>query len=140
MFNPLPKLVTSNYIFKTEVSFRKSIPEIPSVNTNNNQVQDMGLDGLDVQVVGLAFRATDDTANSNINKIKRFMKERGKTTGYTKGRFGLRNDRIPQFNVVPTSTFGYILQEARIIDEGNRKDKVGIMLVLRLGGDIDSAI
>jgi hypothetical protein len=62
------------------------------------------------------------------------------TTLFTKGRYGLRLDNAPQWNVVPTSTYGYHIREVLFEYLGENKDLVQITVKLALGGDIASAI
>ena len=49
-FNAKPVTTSGGYIFKNEFSIRNAIPENESVSDNNNEVQDMGLDGIDIQI------------------------------------------------------------------------------------------
>jgi hypothetical protein len=44
-------------------------------------------------------------------------------------------DDMPQFNVTPALTFGYVLAQARIIRDGEYKEKAGLILTLRFSGD-----
>ena len=62
--------------------------------------------------------------------------------GFEVGRFGLRLDNFPFFNVVPNkpNTFGYILNSIKFIDDGNEPGRVGFILTLRLAGDLVNAI
>ena len=139
LFNPDSVASGDGTIFNTEFNIRNSVPENPKVAGNNNEIQDMGLDGLDVQIVGLL---TDVNANTGITKPEKLIKwmQNDKTvTGFTEGRFGLRIDDFPHFNVVPTSTYGYVLANLRFIRDPNFVDKVRFIATLRLGGDIASA-
>ena len=40
-----------------------------------------------------------------MGKFMQFINEAKTTTGFTEGRFGLRIDDFPYFNMVPTSTY-----------------------------------
>ena len=42
---------------------------------------------------------------------------------------------MPQFNVEPSATFGYVLAQARIIRDGEFKEKAGVVFTLRFSGD-----
>lgn len=146
LFNESPVTATGGFIFNTEANFRNSTPENLAVSTNNNEVQDMGFDGLDVQITGILFDSETDTASTKLNKLIRFMKEAKTATDYPEGRFGLRLDDLPQLNVVPDANvnslgkdYGYVLADLRIIHSGQRERKVEFLLTLRFSGDFDNA-
>ncbi len=44
-------------------------------------------------------------------------------------------DDMPQFNVQPDTDFGYVLAQARIVRDGEFKEKAGVILTLRFSGD-----
>ena len=143
-FNAKPVTTSGGYIFKNEFSIRNAIPENESVADNNNEVQDMGLDGIDIQITGMFDNADSD---ADIAKLIRFMKEGKTTTGYTKGRFGLEITEFPGFDAVPNgdanslgTSYGYQIANVRFIQEGETFSVVGFILTLRLAGDIDNAI
>lgn len=147
LFNPSPILTTGGYIFNTEFNIRNSVPENEAVVVNNNEVQDMGLDGIDIQITGTFLPA--DT-NADIAKFIKWMKDDKNGSlviGYEEGRFGLRLDDFPHFNVVPNgngvagnNTFGYVLSNVRFVKTGNELNRVGFVATLRLSGDLDNAI
>lgn len=110
------------------------------MDEDNNELQDMGLSGMDIQIVGRLTNVDDDTSTSHMNKLSRFLQEDQATTGYTKGRFGIRLDYLPQFNVVPTSTYGLMIRSCRWSYEGEFLDKANFIINLSLGGDLTSAI
>ena len=58
------------------------------------------------------------------------------TTGFTQGRFGLRLDDFPYFNLVPTSTYGYVLNSIRFVRDPNKENRAGFVMTLRVGGDV----
>ena len=135
---------TGAYISDIEVSFRRAVPENEAVDADNNELQDMGIDGLDVIIIGVIGDADNDAATNPVNKISKWLKD-GNTlkTGsplYTKGRYGLRMDNAPQWNVVPTQTLGFHLKDCIFKYVGERKDIVEYTLRLALGGDIATAI
>ena len=122
------------------VDFRRSAPENEAVNADNNEIQDMGIDGLDVVITGYIGDANNDVSTNSVNKLIKWLKDGNTTTGYTKGRFGLRLDNAPQWNIVPTSTFGFHLRKITFHYIGENFDMVKIVIALSLGGDIASAI
>jgi len=143
LFNPDPVLTSGQNIFQTEFTIRNSVPENESVASNNNEVQDMGLDGVDVQITGHLFRAKDRGATGvteDVEKLIKWMRDAKTTTGFIEGRFGLRLDDFPHFNVDPASTYGYVLADIRFTRDGDDSDKVGFIATLRLSGDLDTAL
>jgi len=136
LFNESPIITTGGYVHSTEISWRLSVPENEKINANFNNVQDMGLDGLDIQVTG-SFKDSSSTSSTNaIAKLVTWMKERKKLqVNFKKGRFGLRLDDMPQFNVVPSSTFGYVLAGVRAAREPGKVNVAGVIMTLRFSGD-----
>ena len=144
LFNPSPIVGSGDsYIYQTEFTIRNSTPETEAVDVANNEIQDMGLDGIDIQITGELTNVDNDVAGNSINKLIKWMKEDksgSSVVGFTKGRFGLRLDDTPQFNVNPTSTFGYVLSDVRFVRVGDKQDRVAFVATLRLGGDLLNAI
>jgi hypothetical protein len=128
------------YIEDIAVEFRRSIPENTAVNANNNEIQDMGVEGLDIVIKGISGNADYDHESNLANKCSKWLKDGNTTTGYTKGRYGLQLDNAPQWNVVPTSTFGYHIRSINFRYIGEKKDLVEYTIALSLGGDLDNAI
>jgi len=94
----------------------------------------MGLQGIDVQITG-QIRQVDSTTADLANLVTWLQEDKTVQASFPKGRFGLRMDDMPQFNVVPTTIYGYVLAQARIIRNGEYKQKAGIVLTLRFSGD-----
>jgi len=143
-FNALPVTATGGYIYKTEYGVRNAIPENESTGDNNNEIQDMGLDGVDIQLTGMFDSAT---ADADVVKLVAWMVAAKTTTGYLKGRFGYQNDEFPHFDVVPNgdenglgTTYGYQVANIKFIQDGETFTTVGFVLTLRLAGDLDNAL
>lgn len=134
LFNETPVSGSGGHIFQSEFRIRNSIAENAKVDGNGNDVQDMGLDGVDVQITGLI--KDSDASNDNLTKLMAWINEAKTGTGYTEGRFGLRVDDFPYFNLVPTTTYGYVLQDVTFIRDPNKDNKVGFVLTLRVGGNL----
>lgn len=137
LFNEVPVSTIGGHIFTSEFSVRNSVAENTKVDGMGNDVQDMGLDGVDVQITGL-FKDSD-SGNTYIRKLISWVNEEKTTVGYTEGRFGLRVDDFPYFNMVPTKTnpvYGYILNDIRFIRDPTRENRSGFVISLRVGGDI----
>ena len=139
--NPATLESSNGWIFKSEIDYRNAVPEVPKVAGQVNEVQDMGLDGLDVQLVGLFDKAS---TNADISNLVTWMQEdkkihAGSNFSAPKGRFGLLMNDLPQFDVTPTddpSARGYVLASVRFMREGEYKSKVGVVIILRFSGDI----
>jgi hypothetical protein len=134
LFNETSVNTAGGHIFNSEFSVRNSVAENAKVDGLGNDVQDMGLDGIDVQITGL-FKDSDAN-NAYIKKLITWINEGKTTTGYTEGRFGLRVDDFPYFNMIPTSTYGYILNDLRFVRDPTKDNKTGFILTLRVGGDV----
>lgn len=134
LFNSTPVIATGSYVFNTEVNYRNATPENPRVAGQINEVQDMGLQGIDVQITG-QIRQSSSTSNDLQNLVTWLQEDKTIQTGFPKGRFGLRMDDMPQFNVEPALTFGYVLAQTRVIRDGEYKEKSGVVITLRFSGD-----
>ena len=132
--SPVATAGTGSFVFNTEVNYRNATPENPRVAGQINEVQDMGLQGIDVQVTG-QIRQTSSKDQDLKNLVTWLQQDKTVQSEFPKGRFGLRMNDMPQFNVQPTSTFGYVLAQARIIRDGEYKEKAAIILTLRFSGD-----
>lgn len=133
-FNSEPVITTGSFVFNTEVNYRNSTPENPRVAGQINEVQDMGLQGIDVQITG-QLRQTSDTDGDLAHLVTWLQEDKTLQDSFPKGRFGLRMDDMPQFNITPDTNFGYVLAQARIIRDGEYKQKAGVVITLRFSGD-----
>lgn len=152
LMNPATKkLVVSSvgqvHIDTINVSLRKAIPENEAANEDNNEIQDMGISGLDIIITGISGNSNNNNANNLVNKLIKWIKDGNIAAGYTKGRFGLRLDNAPQWNVVPNDDenstggdYGFHLSDATWDYVGEKKDTVMFTINLSLGGDITNAI
>lgn len=134
LFNSTPVIATGSYVFNTEVNYRNATPENPRVAGQINEVQDMGLQGIDVQITG-QIRQSSSISNDLQNLVTWLQENKTIQDGFPKGRFGLRMDDMPQFNVQPDLTFGYVLAQTRVIRDGEYKEKSGVVITLRFSGD-----
>ena len=141
VFNSEPVVATGSFVFNTEVNYRNSTPENPRVAGQINEVQDMGLQGIDVQITGQLRQTRLTDPNQNLpnrdlaHLVTWLQEDKTLQSDFPKGRFGLRMDDMPQFNITPSLTFGYVLAQARIIRDGEYKQKAGVVLTLRFSGD-----
>lgn len=143
LFNDSAKVVGANsvsYISDIQVAFVRAVPENEAVDADNNEIQDMGISGLDIQIDGVSGNADNDADTNLVNKLSKWLKDGNTITGFTKGRYGLRLDNALQWNVTPAPTYGYHLRDARFQYIGEDKDRVRFTIRMALGGDIASAI
>ncbi len=134
LFNSSPVIATGSYVWNTEVNYRNATPENPRVGGQINEVQDMGLQGIDVQITG-QIRQSSSTSLDLSHLTTWLQEDKTVQATFPKGRFGLRMDDLPQFNVQPSLLFGYVLAQTRIIREGEYKEKAGVVITLRFSGD-----
>ena len=148
LFNPTNSSI-SNGAFTDDINvdFRRAVPENEAVNADNNELQDMGIQGLDIIITGVSGDTNNDVVANLVNKFSKWLQDGNTTTGYEKGRFGLRLDNAPQWSVVPdgngvagNNTFGYHIRTATFQYIGEKKDTVKFTISLGLGGDIATAI
>ena len=142
LFNDTGKVIGAGipYIDEINVDFRRAVPENEAVDADNNEIQDMGVEGLDITITGLSGNTDNDAVANMVNKFSKWLKDGNTALLFTKGRFGLRLDNAPQWNVVPTATFGFHIRSAQFQYLGEKKDVVKFTISLGLGGDIVSAI
>jgi len=141
LFNDTGKVIGSGaFVIDIDVSFRRSVPENEAVDADNNEIQDMGIGGLDITLQGISGDADNDVVANLVNKFSKWLQDGNTTTGFTKGRFGLRLDNAPQWNVVPTATFGFHIRDIKFRYVGEKKVQVEFTIRLALGGDIPTAI
>jgi len=93
LFNESPVVAKGGLIFQSEFNFRQSIAENKKVDGTGNEIQDMGIGGIEVQITGMI--KDSDTANTPITKLMTWSNEEKTGTGFTQGRFGLRIDDFP---------------------------------------------
>ena len=141
LFNPTSKNPSDGaYTSDINIEFRRAVPENESVDADNNEIQDMGIGGLDIIITGVSGDTDNDTASNLVNKFSKWLQDGNTTTLFTKGRYGLRLDNAPQWNVVPTATYGYHIRNAQFKYIGEKKDLVEFTINLALGGDLTTAI
>ena len=148
LFNPDSNLIQDGaFIDSVVVSLRKAIPENEATDADNNEIQDMGISGLDITLSGTTGNINNDVATNWINKLIKWIKDGNTTTGYKKGRFGFELDTSPQWNVVPNAdagslgtTYGFHIFNPSWEYFGERKELAKWSLTLALGGDIQNAI
>lgn len=123
----------NNFIFSSEFNIRSSIPESERVFAFNNDVQSMGLDGVDMIITGLISKSK---SNPNLNKLLTWLTESQNFTGFNKGRFSIRMDNFPDFNVNSSATRGLYIGNVKLVVQQDMPNKIGFVIPLRIGGDL----
>lgn len=136
LFNETPIVSSAQQVLNSEFTIRNSVPENPRVFGDGNELQDMGLDGVDIVITGQIKNS--DSGNVPIDKIMTWTRQAKTATGYTRGRFGLRLDDFPHFNIVPTFQFGGAIQNIRFIRDPENLNNVSFVMTIRIGGNITS--
>jgi len=131
----LTNVGSSSDLFSTNITMRNSIPENTALEGDENDIEDMGADGIDIKIIG-QFQ----NVQTGISKIVKWWKEAKFADGFQPGRFGLELDFPTDFNVEPTTTFGYQIANPTLEILYEKKKIVGFTITLRLGGDVKNAL
>lgn len=124
-----------NRVFGVDVTMRNSIPENTSLEGGDNDIEDMGIDGIDIAITGQFQNAASD-----ITKLVAWWTAAKFATDFSKGRFGLELDFPVNFNVEPTATYGYQISNPALSIVYEKLKIVGFKITLRLGGAVTDAI
>lgn len=113
-----------------------------AINENpGNQVdplQDTGFEGLTVIVTG-SVENPEGTGDTMAHRLKRWMLESKRVTStFPKGRFGMRLNDFPTFNLTPGTARGYILESVEFGRDGETKGKITFIMRLRFNGSVGS--
>ncbi len=122
-------------MFGVNITLRNSTPENTNIEGDSNEIEDMGIDGIDIKITG-QFRNKEDA----ITKLVKWWIENKFATGFIEGRFGLELDFPNNFNIEPTSTFGYQIVNPTIEILYEKTKIAGFTMTLRLGGDVSTAL
>ena len=135
-FNDIPVTTTGGYVHMTEIRYRNSVPENERISGNINAVQDMGLDGIDYQLTTTFKNCSNTSSTHTLAILKTWMNEVKINTTFPEGRFAIRMDNNPNFNVKPSSTYGLVIAGISIIGDPARGEEVQQAIInLRFGGD-----
>jgi hypothetical protein len=96
-------------------------------------LQDTGFIGLTAIITGHIINPQGD--ESAAHKLKAWMLEDKRViTTFPKGRFGLRLNDFPTFNLTPNTSRGYMLHNVEFVRDGETKGKLGFIITLRFNG------
>ena len=124
-----------NNMFGVDVTLRNSTPENTNVEGDSNDIEDMGIDGIDIKITG-QFKNKE----ADVDKLVEWWKADKFATGFEKGRFGFELDFPKKFNVEPTALFGYQIVNPTLQILYEKTKIAGFTMTLRLGGDVKNAI
>lgn len=125
-------------------SFIQIIKPIMSIVGQENDTPDSNnpslLDETGLQFVGLEitgyFKGNESARPIAIRSIRNWMKQTDKTNAdFPFGRFGFRDDSGNEFDLVPSSSSGYIMDHFDYDDHKTNKD-IKFFIKLRFQGDI----
>jgi hypothetical protein len=131
----LSNIDADSNMFGVDITMRNSSPENTNIEGNANQIEDMGIDGIDIKING-NFRNKE----TDIDKLVDWYLEDKTATSFEEGRFGLQLDFPTRFNIIPVSTFGYQIINPTLGIIYEEKKIAGFTITLRLGGAIKTAL
>lgn len=103
-----------------------------------DKLQDTGVNGVTLTITG-TIQDPSNSGNTTAHVFKTWLLEpKTVDTTFPKGRFGIRLNDFPAFNMTPTTTKGYMLESIDFRREGETKGKLSFVLVLRFNGEIGS--
>ena len=109
--------------------------ENPNPNTNNpNSLQDTGLAIVHYEITGF-FDRTGETP-LGIRNFRNWLRQDKTSTSFPFARFGIRNDQRAEFDVVPTTTEGLMLEHFETQDEYEYTGRTSFTARLRFNGNI----
>ena len=128
------------HIHQSEFKITTAIAENEKPNAKLNELQDTQVDSITVTLTGSIHNwqtaGASGTASTIPQTIKEWMCDKKTKTGFLKGRFGLELADFTTFNVNPSTTLGYMIQDWTWVRSGETKGKTDFIAVLRLNGDI----
>lgn len=122
----------TGHINETEVHMGRDISENPKPQSNDpNELQDNGLSIVEYTITGFV----EDPQNSDVEaKIRDWLRQNQTDSKFLYGRFGIRMDDNPAFNVTPNTTYGLMIEDFRWTRLGEWKYRGGFIAKLRFNG------
>ncbi len=122
-------------IVETAIEMEVGFSDNPKASGALNELQDTGLARIPITVTG-RIKAP---ASSDIPGIfKRWLIEDKTNTAFPKGRFGLRLNDFPAFNLTPDGAKGYMLIKIEFSREAEYEGRLIFIATLRFNGDVGS--
>ncbi len=118
-------------IIQSNTTLTTAISVNPKPKTQTDELQDCGFAGLTVTLTG----SIKDPHNGGLNalhKLKQWQLEaKYVDTLFPYGRFGLRMDDMPIFDLTPNTIRGYMLESVGFIRDGETRGKASVIITLR---------
>jgi len=132
------------HIHQSEFKIVTAIADNERPNAQLNELQDTQVDTITVTITGSIHNwllaGSSGTQSAIPTTIKKWMcDKKTKTTTFPKGRFGLELADFSTFDVDPSTTLGYMIQEWTWLRVGDTQGKTEFIATLRLNGIIRSA-
>ena len=128
------------HIHQSEFKIVTAIADNEKPNAKLNELQDTQVDTITVTLTGSIHNwqtaGASGTTSTIPQTVKEWMCDKKTKTGFLKGRFGLQLADFPTFNVNPTATLGYMIQDWTWIRSGETQGKTDFIVTLRLNGEI----
>lgn len=103
----------------------------PKPKTQTDELQDCGFAGLTVILTG-SIKDPPSGGLASLHKLKQWeLEPKYIDTLFPYGRFGLRMDDMPIFDLTPGTTRGYMLESVSFIRDGEVKSKASVIITLR---------
>lgn len=139
-FNTGSVVNSGGYIVNTRIQLNSIVAVKENPGNALDPLEDTGFSGCTVILTGSA-EDPSGTGDTLAHRFKRWMLEDKTTiTTFPKGRFGLRLNDFPAFNLTPTSARGYILESIEFGRNGETSGKVEFIATLRFNGDIGTLV
>ena len=128
------------YIHQSEFKITTALADNEKPNAKLNELQDTQVDSITLIITGSIHNwqnvGSSATQSTIPDKVKNWMCDKKTTTAFPKGRFGLELYDFPAFNVNPSSTLGYMIQDWTWVRDGDIQGKTSFIATLRLNGTI----
>jgi len=128
------------HIHQSEFKIVTAIAENEKPNAKLNELQDTQVDSITVTLTGSIHNwqtaGASGTESTIPQTVKEWMCDKKTKTGFLKGRFGLELADFTTFNVNPSTTLGYMIQDWTWVRSGETKGKTDFIAILRLNGNI----
>ena len=134
LFNSDDILLNDQIINNTEFDIRRALGKQARIRREfSHKIEDTGFEGIDPIISGTI--KTENILEAEY-KIKRWLLEDQFTTPLPMGRFGLRLNDNPVFNLTPNAERGYMLERIRLIRPGTHRGKLQFIGFLKFNGAI----
>lgn len=117
-------------ITQTEIQITSAIAINEKPKGNLNEIQDTAADGVTYIITGSVKNRSNSAAPTTVKKW--LFEDKTVTTTFPFGRFGIRLDDFPAYNVRPNAQRGLILYDWRWIQEGEYRGHSTFIAILRL--------